>query len=223
MVLEAAARRVVAVTGSRIQEAAEHSRKHPDIRYRARRMTRKLVQAHLEADGWALLHAAAIVHDGKAILVLGCPGAGKTVTARCCSPPPGINCWRTSGSSWTRPPAVLPWPSVAAVGLGLLHAHGLLDGVRARPARSGTATALLFPRVDPDGPPRIGPRPRPVTSQDFADPGGDEHCPDFLRPARITPQRRYRIWNCTRDALATLPHHGLVLTRGATNWSASRW
>jgi hypothetical protein len=233
----------------------------------AARITRELIRAQLEADGWAILHASAAVRDNNAALALGPKGAGKTTTALLLT---------TQGHQLlandrvflhpvTR--ALLPWPAAAALGLGLLHAHGLLDGVRARliagqhlhptvdPAvttailnghtsllrdphgrelktqlfphqltawlglqltRSATATALIFPHLDPDGEPRLDPSPRTLTTSDFFDPDHDDRYPDFLRLTRITPEHRHQIWARTRDALATIPHHSVVLTHDTT-------
>lgn len=233
----------------------------------AARITRELIRVQLEADGWAILHASATVRDNNATLALGPKGAGKTTTALLLT---------TQGHQLlandrvflhpaTR--ALLPWPAAAALGLGLLHAHGLLDGVRAQLiagqhlhptvdpavitailngdtgplrdprgrelktqlfphqltdwlglqlARCATATALIFPRLDPDGEPRLDRPQRTITTSDFFDPDHDDRYPDFLRLARITPGHRHQIWARTRDALATVPHHSIVLTHDTT-------
>ncbi|MGH3865102.1 MAG: hypothetical protein ACRDQ4_03005 [Pseudonocardiaceae bacterium] len=233
----------------------------------AARITRELIRAQLEADGWAILHASAAVRGDNATLALGPKGAGKTTTALLLT---------TQGHQLlandrvflhpaTR--ALLPWPAAAALGLGLLHAHGLLDGVRAQLAagqrlhptvdpavtaairnghtsplhdphgcelktqlfphqltdwlglhltRSATATALIFPCIDPDGEPRLDASSRTVTSSDFFDPDHDDRYPHFLRLTRITPDHRHQIWARTRDALATVPHHSIVLTHDTT-------
>ena len=233
----------------------------------AARITRELIRAQLEADGWAIMHASAAVCDNNATLALGPKGSGKTTTALLLT---------TQGHQFlandrvflhpaTR--ALLPWPAAAAFGLGLLHAHGLLDGVRAQLAagqhlhptvnpavtaailnghtsplrdphgrelktqlfphqltdwlglrltRSATAAALIFPRLDPDGEPRLNASSRTVTSSDFFDPDHDDRYPDFLRLTRITPEDRRHIWARTRDALATVPHHSIVLTHDTT-------
>jgi hypothetical protein len=233
----------------------------------AARITRELIRAQLEADGWAIMHASAAVRDNNATLALGPKGAGKTTTALLLT---------TQGHQLlandrvflhpaTR--ALLPWPAAAALGLGLLHAHGLLDGVRAQLAagqhlhptvdpavtaailnghtsplrdphgrelktqlfphqltdwlglrltRSATAAALIFPRFDPDGEPRLDAFSHTVTSSDFFDPDHDDRYPDFLRLTRITPEHRHQIWARTRDALATVPHHSVVLTHDTT-------
>lgn len=233
----------------------------------AARITRELIRTQLEADGWAIMHASAAVSDNNATLALGPKGAGKTTTALLLT---------TQGQQllandrvFLHPTtlAVLPWPAAAALGLGLLHAHGFLDGVRARLtagqhlhptvdpavttailnghitplrdhrgrelktqlfphqltdwlglqlARSANVTALIFPRLDPDGEPRLDPTPRTLTTDDFFDPNHDDRYPDFLQLTRIAPEHRNGIWAHTRDALATVPHHSVVLTHDAT-------
>ncbi|MGH3872806.1 MAG: hypothetical protein ACRDSR_15090 [Pseudonocardiaceae bacterium] len=231
------------------------------------RIARELIRAQLEADGWAIMHASATVHDDNAILALGPKGAGKTTTALLLTTQ-GYQLLandRVFLHPATR--ALLPWPAAAALGLGLLHAHGLLDGVRAQLAagqhlhptvdpavtaailngctsplhdprgrelktqlfphqltdwlglqltRSATASALIFPRLDPDGEPRLDTPPRTVTSSDFFDPDHDDRYPDFLRLTRITPEYRHQIWAHTRDAVATVPHHSVVFTHDTT-------
>ncbi len=233
----------------------------------AARITRELIRTQLEADGWAIMHASAAVRDNNATLALGPKGAGKTTTALLLT---------TQGQQLlandrvflhpaTR--ALLPWPAAAALGRGLLHAHGFLDGVRARLtagqhlhptvdpavttailngrtsplrdprgrelktqlfphqltdwlglqlARSATATALIFPRLDPDGEPHLDVPPRTLTNSDFFDPDHDDRYPDFLRLTRITPEHRHQIWAHTRNALATVPHHSVGLTHDTT-------
>ncbi|MGH3904968.1 MAG: hypothetical protein ACRDTE_12365, partial [Pseudonocardiaceae bacterium] len=111
----------------------------------AARIARELVRVQLEADGWAILHASAVVRDDIAVLTVGPKRAGKTTTALL-----------LAGDGWQllandrvflcpATLAVLPWPAAAALGIGLLHAHGLLGGVRER-LSSGHR---LHPTVDP--------------------------------------------------------------------------
>lgn len=233
----------------------------------AARITRELIRAQLEADGWAILHASATVRDDNAILALGPKGAGKTTTALLLATQGHQLLANDRVFLYAATRALLPWPAAAALGLGLLHAHGLLDGVRARltagqhlhptvdsavitailngdtgPLRdphgrelktqlfphqltewlglklacSATATALIFPRLDPDGEPSLDPPQRTVTTSDFFDPDHDDRYPDFLRLTQITPEHRHQIWARTRDALATVPHHSIVLTHDTT-------
>ena len=111
----------------------------------AARIARELIRVQLEAAGWVILHASAAVGDGHAILALGGKGAGKTTTALllACD---GLTLL-SNDRVFLRPDtlALLPWPSAAALGLGLLRGHGLLDGVRARLV----AGERLHPTVDP--------------------------------------------------------------------------
>ncbi|MEY9998116.1 hypothetical protein ABIE67_010237 [Streptomyces sp. V4I8] len=101
----------------------------------AARLARELVRAQLLADGWTVLHASAAVKDGRAVLTLGEKGAGKTTTALLLARAG----WgllandrvfaRTEADGSVK---VLPWPSAAAIGLGLLDATGLYEQVRER-------------------------------------------------------------------------------------------
>ncbi|MFI1829088.1 hypothetical protein ACH41E_21940 [Streptomyces sp. NPDC020412] len=102
----------------------------------AARLARELLRGKLLADGWQILHASAAVRDGDTVLTLGGKGAGKTTT--------GLLLARAGWSLlandrvFIRPDdgdgslRVLPWPAAAAIGLGLLDALGLYDGVRNR-------------------------------------------------------------------------------------------
>lgn len=233
----------------------------------AARITRELIRAQLEADGWAIMHASAAVRDSNATLALGPKGAGKTTTALLLTTQGHRLLANDRVFLHPATRGLLPWPAAAALGLGLLHAHGLLDGVRAQLAagqhlhhtvdpavtaailnghtslltdqhgrelktqlfphqltgwlglqltRSATATALIFPRLEPDGEPRFDASARTVTSSDFFDPDHDERYPDFLRLTRISPDHRHQVWARTRDAVATVPHHSIVLTHDTT-------
>jgi len=228
----------------------------------AARITRELIRVQLEAEGWVILHASAAVRDGNAVLALGSKGAGKTTSALLLTAHGHqlLANDRVFLHPTTR--ALLPWPAAAALGLGLLHTHGLLEGVRTRLAagqhlhptvdpavttaildgrtsplrdpdgrelkpqlfphqlvdwlglrlaRSAVATTLLFPHVDPDSEPGITPETRSLTSADFFDADNDDRYPDFLCLARITPEHRNQIWTQTRETLATLPQHSVVL------------
>lgn len=114
----------------------------------AARLARELVRAQLLADGWTVLHASAAVKDGRTVLTLGDKGAGKTTTALLLA----RQGWgllandrvfaRTAADGSVK---VLPWPSAAAIGLGLLDATGLYDQVRARVL----AGEQLHPTQDP--------------------------------------------------------------------------
>ncbi|QDY81266.1 hypothetical protein FQU76_24175 [Streptomyces qinzhouensis] len=103
----------------------------------AARFARELMRARLFADGWHVLHASAAVRgDGETVLVLGDKGAGKTTTALTLA---RSGNWkllandrvfaRVEDDGRVR---ILPWPSAAAIGLGLLDALGVYDDVRSR-------------------------------------------------------------------------------------------
>ncbi|MFE7276125.1 hypothetical protein [Streptomyces sp. NPDC057623] len=109
---------------------------HPEpVAVAAARLARELVRAQLLADGWTVLHASAAVKDGRTVLTLGDKGAGKTTTALLLA----RQGWgllandrvfaRAEEDGTVR---VLPWPSAAAIGLGLLEATGLYHQVRER-------------------------------------------------------------------------------------------
>ncbi|MDV5143996.1 hypothetical protein R1T08_06890 [Streptomyces sp. SBC-4] len=98
------------------------------------RLARELVRAQLLTDGWEILHASAVTsEDGATILTLGDKGAGKTTTA-----------FTLARAGWamlandrvfarvddTGTVRVLPWPSAAAIGFGLLDALDLYETVR---------------------------------------------------------------------------------------------
>ncbi|MFB7452938.1 hypothetical protein [Streptomyces sp. NPDC056194] len=102
----------------------------------AARLAREIVRAQLLDDGWAILHASAVTgQDGATILTLGDKGAGKTTTAFTL----GRVGWamlandrvfaRVRADGTVR---VLPWPSAAAIGFGLLDALDLYEPVRER-------------------------------------------------------------------------------------------
>ncbi|MFD0386310.1 hypothetical protein ACFQ2B_39540 [Streptomyces stramineus] len=103
----------------------------------AARLAREVVRGQLLADGWSILHASAVVRDGQAVLTLGDKGAGKTTTALLLARAG----WQMLANDrvFIRPDGdrlrVLPWPSAAALGLGLLDALGWYDQVRERVQR----------------------------------------------------------------------------------------
>ncbi|MEU2284294.1 hypothetical protein ABZ614_20530 [Streptomyces sp. NPDC013178] len=116
----------------------------------AARLARELIRGQLLADGWTVLHASAATMNGHAVLTLGDKGAGKTTTA-----------FLLARAGWgllandrvfVRPEPdgrvrVLPWPSAAAVGLGLLDATGLYDPVRERVLAGGQLHPTQHPTV----------------------------------------------------------------------------
>ncbi|MEU8623123.1 hypothetical protein [Streptomyces sp. NPDC048623] len=116
----------------------------------AARLAREIVRAQLLADGWAILHASAVTSpDGATILTLGDKGAGKTTTAFAL----GRAGWRMLANDrvFVRVEdctvRVLPWPSAAAIGLGLLDALDCFDTVRARLASGEQMHPTQHPTV----------------------------------------------------------------------------
>ncbi|MBZ6295954.1 hypothetical protein KVH30_34795 [Streptomyces olivaceus] len=98
------------------------------------RIAREMIRAALLRDGWTLLHASAVVQAGRALLTFGSKGAGKTTTALLLA---GRGAQllandRVFVKAIGNDLRVLPWPSAAAIGLGLLDALGLYDVVRDR-------------------------------------------------------------------------------------------
>lgn len=95
----------------------------------AARLAREVIRGHLLRDGWAVLHSSAVVRpqDGATLLAFGGKGAGKTTTALLLA----SSGWRLLANdrvlvrpTGTRGVEVVPWPSAAAVGLGLLESLG---------------------------------------------------------------------------------------------------
>ncbi|MEV6674897.1 hypothetical protein [Streptomyces sp. NPDC051162] len=100
----------------------------------AARLAREVIRGQLLADGWSILHASAVVRDGRTVLTLGGKGAGKTTTALLLARA-GWQLLANDRVFIRREDdrlRVLPWPSAAAVGLGLLDALGWYDQVRER-------------------------------------------------------------------------------------------
>ncbi|MES4906161.1 MULTISPECIES: hypothetical protein [unclassified Streptomyces] len=100
----------------------------------AARIAREMIRASPLRDGWTLLHASAVVCDDRALLAFGSKGAGKTTTALLLASRDALLLAndrvfvKVVGDELR----VLPWPSAAAIGLGLLDALGLYDVVRDR-------------------------------------------------------------------------------------------
>ncbi|MFC0863325.1 hypothetical protein ACFHYQ_13585 [Sphaerimonospora cavernae] len=115
------------------------------------RVARELVRAQMVGAGWTLLHAsAAVMPDGRAVLTLGGRGAGKsTVAFTLASRGAGLlgndrvfaRVHRDGGVE------LAPWPSGAAVGLGLLGALGWMDIARQRLANGAGPHPSQDPRV----------------------------------------------------------------------------
>ncbi|MFE5614162.1 hypothetical protein [Streptomyces sp. NPDC056524] len=113
----------------------------------ASRLARELVRGMLLVEGWQILHASAVTRDdGRTLLTLGDKGAGKTTTAILLARAG----WRLLANDRvfarveTGRVRVLPWPSAAAFGFGLLDALDLFDPVAAR-LRAGE---LMHPTQD---------------------------------------------------------------------------
>ncbi|MFI0192109.1 hypothetical protein ACH4PW_31760 [Streptomyces sp. NPDC017082] len=105
-----------------------------DLALATARIAREMIRAALLRSGWTLLHASAVVRDDQVLLAFGSKGAGKTTTALLLA---------SRGAQLLANDRVfvkvvgdhlrvLPWPSAAAIGLGLLDALGLYDVVRER-------------------------------------------------------------------------------------------
>ncbi|GHF33514.1 hypothetical protein GCM10010218_13260 [Streptomyces mashuensis] len=102
----------------------------------AARLARESVRGQLLTDGWVILHASAVTRgNGAVLLTLGNKGAGKTTVALTLARQ-GLGLLANDRvfvrAAVDGTVSVLPWPSAAAVGLGLLNALGLYDEVRAR-------------------------------------------------------------------------------------------
>lgn len=133
----------------------------------AARLVREMVRAELHRHGWTLLHASAVVRNGRAVLALGGKGTGKTTTALLLTRHCG---WELLANDrifvrgGPREVQILPWPAAAAIGVGLLDALGLYDLARERvsageqlhPTQDERVTAALLaghrtPLREPDG------------------------------------------------------------------------
>jgi hypothetical protein len=110
-----------------------------DVATATARLAREMVRGQLLRDGWAVLHASAVVaDDGRTVLTLGGKGAGKTTTALALASRGGYGLL-ANDRVFVRPNDrgsvdVLPWPSAAAIGLGLLQALGWFEEARERVA-----------------------------------------------------------------------------------------
>ncbi|GGP80081.1 hypothetical protein [Streptomyces melanogenes] len=114
----------------------------------AARLAREMVRGQLLAAGWTILHASAVTDStGQAVLTFGPKGAGKTTCALLLA----RKGWKLLANDrvFVRPDGdgvrVLPWPSAAAIGLGLLDALDLYEPVAAR-VKDGEE---LHPTQDP--------------------------------------------------------------------------
>lgn len=100
----------------------------------ASRLARELVRGQLLRAGFHILHASCVVRDGRAVLTFGPKGAGKTTTALLLARE-GYELL-ANDRVFIRPESeslrILPWPSAAAIGFGLLESTGLYEPLRAR-------------------------------------------------------------------------------------------
>ncbi|MFI6645305.1 hypothetical protein [Streptomyces sp. NPDC050504] len=101
----------------------------------AARLAREMLRGQLLADGWSILHASAVTDPaGNTVLAFGPKGAGKTTCALLLARAG----WRILANDrvFARTDGdgvrILPWPSAAAIGFGLLHALDLYDTVAQR-------------------------------------------------------------------------------------------
>lgn len=112
------------------------------------RLAREAMRGTLLRAGWSVLHASAVTRDGGVWLAFGSKGAGKTTTALTLATRSGWKLLANDRVFVRQEPSggvsVLPWPSAAALGLGLLKALGWLDVARER-LESGEA---LHPTQD---------------------------------------------------------------------------
>jgi hypothetical protein len=116
----------------------------------AARLAREVVRGRLLDDGWSILHASAVVRDGRAVLALGDKGAGKSTTALLLGRA-GYQLLANDRVFIRLEPdgalRLLPWPAAAAIGLGLLSALGAYDAVRNRVLAGEALHPTQHPRV----------------------------------------------------------------------------
>ncbi|MBD0737056.1 hypothetical protein [Streptomyces sp. CBMA29] len=95
----------------------------------AARLAREAIRGQLLRDGWAVLHSSAVVRpdNGATLLTFGDKGSGKTTTALLLA----SHGWQLLANdrvlvrpTGERDVEVVPWPSAAALGLGLMHSLG---------------------------------------------------------------------------------------------------
>lgn len=100
----------------------------------ASRLARELIRGQLLRAGFHILHASCVVRGDRALLTFGPKGAGKTTTALLLARE-GYDLL-ANDRVFIRPEdgglRILPWPSAAAIGFGLLESTGLYEPLRAR-------------------------------------------------------------------------------------------
>lgn len=123
----------------------------------AARIAREAIRGQLLRDGWAVLHSSAVVRpeDGATLLTFGDKGAGKTTTALLLA----SHGWQLLANdrvlvrpTGERDVEVVPWPSAAALGLGLLYSLGwdvlarehLRNGGSFHPTQHASVTEALL-------------------------------------------------------------------------------
>ncbi|MGW0605881.1 hypothetical protein [Streptomyces sp. NPDC002640] len=116
----------------------------------AARLAREVVRGRLLDDGWSILHASAVVQDGRAVLALGDKGAGKSTTALLLGR--AGHQLLANDRVFVRPEPdgtlrLLAWPAAAALGLGLLAALGVYDRVRDRVLAGESLHPTQHPQV----------------------------------------------------------------------------
>jgi hypothetical protein len=112
------------------------------------RLAREAMRGVLLRDGWSVLHASAVALDGQVVLTFGPKGAGKTTSAVALA---ALQGWELLANDRVFVRVnddggvdVLPWPSAAALGLGLLDALGWFEIIQERLAGG----ELLHPTQD---------------------------------------------------------------------------
>ncbi|WP_329155909.1 hypothetical protein OIU91_41575 (plasmid) [Streptomyces sp. NBC_01456] len=99
----------------------------------ASRLARELIRGQLLRAGFHILHASCVVRDGRALLTFGPKGAGKTTTALLLARE-GYDLLandRVFARTEDQGLRILPWPSAAAIGFGLLESASLYEPLRA--------------------------------------------------------------------------------------------
>jgi hypothetical protein len=99
------------------------------------RVVRLAATAWLESQQWSHVHAAAAARESAGLAVIGPKGSGKTsaiMALAACAGWQVIAHDRVFAGSVAGEPRLLPWPSSLNIGLGLLHALGWADVLRAR-------------------------------------------------------------------------------------------
>lgn len=116
---------------SRLVIAGAHAQ---SVAVAASRLARELIRGQLLRAGFHILHASCVVRNGGSLLTFGPKGAGKTTTALLLARE-GFELL-ANDRVFIRPEGgglrILPWPSAAAIGFGLLKSTGLYEPLRAR-------------------------------------------------------------------------------------------